>query len=220
MCKILSTYLLGNPLSIWGEWSTNFDARMPTLWEFIGTIARRETTVCGDVLPLKQNEITTQSCRKLELVVIIPSFGITGRNVGSLGEIRVQVGGFSRYEPQLVCIKAGLCRRLAWRDGARLEFKVTHVMCRQLHLDVNNLSRLIARLNFCCCWTPECILRKVIVPYACYDSTLHLGATNVGRLGFDFLFWDLMQARATKFRLGGLQSCEIGVFLGSRVHGQ
>ena len=125
---------------------------MPTRWKLVPVVPGRKTAVCCDIMPLKQNKISTHPCGKLEPVLIIPkSRTITclrcRRNVGPLGIIRVEVGAMSRYEPQPVCIKAGLRRLLARRDRTCFERKVPLVMRRQCDREVDCLSGSVGSLD-------------------------------------------------------------------------
>jgi hypothetical protein len=100
-------------------------------------------------MPLKQYPIATQSWGKLKPVYIFELSNVASlprRKVGAVGIVRVKVGAMSRYEPQPVCIKAGLCS-LARRDRTRLERKVPQVMRRQNDLKVDLLSAIVGSLN-------------------------------------------------------------------------
>ena len=142
--------------SIKGERLTSSKvARMPTRWKLVPVVPGRKTAVCCDIMPLKQNKISAHSRRKLEPVLIIPKpRTITclrsrrcRRNVGPFGIIWVEVGPMSRYEPQLACIKAGLCRLLARRDRTCFERKVPLMMRRQCDREVDCLSRSVGSLD-------------------------------------------------------------------------
>jgi hypothetical protein len=65
---------------------------------------------------------------------------ICRRKVGSIRIAWVKVGVFSRYEPQRISIKAGLCSPLARRDGTGLENKVSFVMRSHVNIEINYLS--------------------------------------------------------------------------------
>ena len=128
---------------------------MPTRWKVVPVIPVRSTAVCGHVIPLKQYPIATQPCGKLEPVLIIPPsrtiFCLRSRgrrrNVSAVGIVRVEVGAMSRYEPQPVCIKAGLCRLLARRDRTCFERKVPLMMRRQCDREDDCLSRSVGSLD-------------------------------------------------------------------------
>ena len=132
---------------------------MPPGWKLVRIIPRREAAVCGDVMPLKQYKIATHSQGKLEPVTIVPLVAIyacavtqlragrRGRNVGALGVIWVEVGAFSRYEPQLVRIKAGLSGYPARRDRTRLEYKVPLVVRRQRDVNIDCLPAIVRSLD-------------------------------------------------------------------------
>ena len=142
--------------SIKGERLTSSKvARMPTRWKLVPVVPGRKTAICCDIMPLKQYPLATQPCRKLEPVLIIPTARTIcclcsrgrRRNVSAVGIVRVEVGAMSRYEPQPVCIKAGLCRLLARRDRTCFERKVPLVMRRQCDREVDCLSGSVGSLD-------------------------------------------------------------------------
>ena len=188
-------YLFRNAISIKWEWSTSCEvARMPPRWKLVCIIPWRETAVCGDVMPLKQYKITAHSLRKLEPVTIVPQIAIYActvtclrsrrhrRNVGTLGIIWVGVGAFCRYEPQLVCIKAGLCSYPTRQDRTRLEYKVPLVVRCQRDLDVDCLPAIVCSLDP---WTTPCI---IIIPNIA-SATCFCGSFCVETMGTPFLLF-------------------------------